>query len=67
MSCPNFKEGIFAICVAPDAIHVPSISEMEKYCFRSWYGTCPNLASQAYLGDADTSLHHEIVGYEQRI
>ncbi len=48
MSCPYFKEGTFGICVAPDAIHVPSINEMEKFCFRSWYGTCPNLTDKEY-------------------
>jgi hypothetical protein len=45
MSCPYFKEGYLGICVAPDAIHVPSIDEMERLCFRSWYRTCPNIAS----------------------
>ncbi len=46
MSCPYFKEGYFGICVAPapDAIHVPSIDEMERLCFRSWYYLCPNIA-----------------------
>ncbi len=46
MSCPYFKEGYFGICVAPapDAIHVPSIDEMERLCFRSWYHLCPNIA-----------------------
>jgi hypothetical protein len=44
MSCPYFKEGYFGICVAPDAIHVPSIDEMERLCFRSWYSICPNIA-----------------------
>jgi hypothetical protein len=44
MSCPYFKESYFAICVAPDAIHIPSIDEMERLCFRSWYRTCPNIA-----------------------
>lgn len=41
MSCPYFREGYFGICVAPDAIHVPGIDEMERFCFRSWYGNCP--------------------------
>ena len=44
MSCPYFREGYFGICVAPDAIHVPGIDEMERFCFRSWYGNCPNIA-----------------------
>jgi hypothetical protein len=50
MSCPYFKEGYFGICVAPDAIHVPSIDEMERFCFRSWYSICPNIA---FLSDPE--------------
>lgn len=45
MSCPYFKEGYFGIYVAPGAIHVPSIEEMERFCFRSWYRICQNIAS----------------------
>ena len=49
MSCPYFKEGYFGICVAPDAIHVPSIDEMERLCFRSWYEICPNIVSPRHV------------------
>jgi hypothetical protein len=52
MSCPYFKESYFGICVAQDAIHVPSIDEMERFCFRSWYSTCPNIA---HLKDPERS------------
>jgi hypothetical protein len=41
MSCPYFKESCFGTCGARDAIHVPSIDEMERFCFSSWYFTCP--------------------------
>jgi hypothetical protein len=44
MSCPYFKEGYFGICVAPDAVHVPSIAEMETLCFKTRYAACPNFA-----------------------
>ena len=46
MSCPYYKEGYFGICDAPDAnaIHVPSIDEMERFCFRSWYERCPYIS-----------------------
>ncbi len=53
MSCPYFKEGYFGICVAPDAIHVPGIDEMERFCFRSWYGNCPNIAFLNYYQDRE--------------
>jgi hypothetical protein len=43
MSCPYFRESDFGICVALNAIHVPSIDEMERFCFRSSYSICPNL------------------------
>ncbi len=48
MSCPYFKEGYFGICVAPDAIHVPSIAEMEKFCFRVRYENCPKFSDMGY-------------------
>ena len=44
MSCPFFKESHFGICIVPEAIHVPSIDEMERFCFKAWYFTCPNIA-----------------------
>ncbi len=46
MSCPYFKEGYFGICVAPDAIHVPNISEMESFCFKEHYGACPSFSDE---------------------
>jgi hypothetical protein len=45
MTCPFFKESYFGICDAQDAIHVPSIDEMERFCFRSSYSTCPKISS----------------------
>ena len=46
VSCPYFKEGYFGICVAPDAIHVPSIAEMETWCFRVSYESCPKFPGE---------------------
>ena len=43
MSCPFIRDGYFGICVAPDAIHVISIDEMERFCFKPWYSICPNI------------------------
>lgn len=57
MSCPYFKEGTFGICVAPDAIHIPAIKEMENFCFRKHYGTCPNLNGKTASG-ADGPVQH---------
>lgn len=63
MSCPYFKEGHFGICVAPDAIHVPSIAEVETFCFRVFYESCPNFAlSQMCRGPemASTALTNSV-------
>lgn len=57
MSCPYFKEGYFGICVAPDAIHVPSIAEMETYCFKARCETCPNLTGIENFRDAERISH----------
>lgn len=45
MNCPYFRESYFGICVAPDSVHVPSIDEMERLCFKPSYVNCPNLLS----------------------
>ena len=31
--CPYFKNGYFGVCAASGSNHVPSIAEMEQYCF----------------------------------
>ncbi len=56
MSCPYFKEGYFGICVAPDAVHVPNIRELERYCFRPWFRRCPSLAGSGESMDEETML-----------
>ncbi len=56
MNCPYFRESYFGICVAPDSVHVPSIDEMERLCFRSSYITCPNIASAKDSGDSVASF-----------
>ncbi len=58
MSCPYFKEGYFGICVAPDAIHVPGIDEMERFCFRSWYSNCPNITFLKHSENRGESLNN---------
>ncbi len=57
MSCPHFREGYFGICVAPNAVHVPSIAEMEKFCFRVRYENCPNLVCIEGLKDTEMISH----------
>ncbi len=53
MSCPYFKEGYFGICVAPEAIHVPAIAEMEAFCFKEYYEACPNFSGSEEIGSPE--------------
>ncbi len=55
MSCPYFKEGYFGICVAPEAIHVPAIAEMETFCFKEFYEACPNFSGTEKTGGPETA------------
>jgi hypothetical protein len=57
MSCPYFREGYFGICVAPDAIHVPSIAEMETLCFKARYAACPSFTDVTFLSEAGGNRH----------
>ncbi len=41
MNCPYFRQTYVDFCDAPAAVHVPTISEMETYCFRAQYKMCP--------------------------
>ena len=42
MRCAYFNEGYFGVCDAPNSIHVPAIAEMETFCFKAYYESCPN-------------------------
>ncbi len=59
MSCPYFKEGYFGLCVAPEAIHVPGITEMESFCFKEHYQTCPSFSDVKEIGGAGMASHAE--------
>ena len=41
MSCPYFTEDYFGFCARPDSPYVPSIAEMERYCFKDIFTLCP--------------------------
>jgi len=55
MSCPYFKEGYFGVCDAPDSIHIPTIAEMETFCFKVQYESCPNFRDIEDPRDTDMS------------
>ena len=40
-SCYYFKKGYFGVCSASESDHVPSIAEIEQYCFKENYRLCP--------------------------
>ncbi len=42
MSCPFFKQEYVGACAAGESPHVPSIAELERYCFRAEFGGCPH-------------------------
>jgi hypothetical protein len=41
MSCPYFRESYFALCARSNSTYVPSIAEMEQYCFKDKFYFCP--------------------------
>ena len=41
MSCPYFTEDYFGFCARSDSPYVPSIAEMERYCFKDIFTLCP--------------------------
>jgi hypothetical protein len=42
MSCPFLKREYVGACAAGESPHVPSIAELERYCFRAEFGDCPH-------------------------
>lgn len=49
MNCPCFKETSVGLCDASKKLRVPSISEMEIYCFRTAFRYCPFFTGEALL------------------
>ncbi len=50
MSCPYFNEMYVGVCEALEEPYVPTIGELEQFCFREHYRSCPIF--EAYiLGD----------------
>ncbi len=41
MSCPYFEDAYVGVCNASDFPYVPSIAEMEQYCFKENHWFCP--------------------------
>lgn len=44
MLCNYFHDETFGFCSADGNGHVPTIYEMERYCFSKYYRTCPRHA-----------------------
>ena len=41
MSCPCFIEDYFGVCTASKVPYIPSIAELERYCFNVNFKLCP--------------------------
>ena len=41
MSCPCFIEDYFGVCTASKVPYIPSIGELERYCFQDDFQSCP--------------------------
>ena len=44
-SCHFFKKGYFGKCSASESEHIPSIADMDRYCFRE-NARCPILETR---------------------
>lgn len=42
MTCPCFISESIGVCVSSDLPFVPTVAEMEKYCFKKSFSFCPN-------------------------
>jgi hypothetical protein len=56
MSCPYFTEDYFGFCARSNSPYVPSIAEMERYCFKDSFTFCPIFEA--------SSTKNEMKGYK---
>lgn len=56
MNCPCFKETSIGLCDASRKLHVPSITEMDKYCFKTSFRRCPLFHKESRTGTADKGV-----------
>lgn len=58
MACHYFQKGYFGVCTASASSHVPSITEMENFCFKEYYRICPIfekfMTKRSHHGEAHT-------------
>ena len=57
MTCPYFEDAYVGVCNASDFTYVPTINEMEHYCFKEHYRSCPTLESS--LSKKETTRDHD--------
>ena len=41
MRCPHLKKWFISSCNALDKLYVPSLSELQEYCYKSDHRKCP--------------------------
>lgn len=55
MSCLYFTESYFGFCTRSDSPYVPSIAEMEYYCFKDSFTLCPLFETSS--GNDEVKVH----------
>lgn len=58
--CLYFKAGYFGVCNASESYYVPSIAEMEQYCFKEDYRFCPIFKVYSFKKFNKTGTEHFI-------
>ncbi len=56
MRCPYFEDAYVGVCNASDFPCVPTIAEMEQYCFRNNYRSCRTF--EASVSRKKVSAYH---------
>ncbi|HTZ17175.1 MAG TPA: hypothetical protein VMB78_01915 [Dissulfurispiraceae bacterium] len=56
MNCPCFKDNSIGLCDATQKLRAPSISEMEKYCFRTAFRYCPTFHKSESAASTSKSI-----------
>ncbi len=56
MNCPCFKETSIGLCDASRKLYVPSIAEMDKYCYKTSFRHCPLFHRLSSAGEAAKGL-----------
>jgi hypothetical protein len=63
MTCPCLRQEYVGVCAASGFPHVPSVAQMETYCFKKSYRYCTYYrARQASVSESPTQATPELAG-----